>query len=92
MNRPIRKMSLIGLLLLLLLAFVLDLCAGPVRIPIQDIFRILVSSASKNNDWYFIVQHIRLPKAITAVLAGCGLSVAGLQMQTLFFDRSSTVS
>jgi iron complex transport system permease protein len=84
MNRPIRKMSLIGLLLLLLLAFVLDLCAGPVRIPIHDIFRILFSSTSKNNDWYFIVQHIRLPKAITAVLAGCGLSVAGLQMQTLF--------
>lgn len=77
-------MSLAGLLLLLLMAFVLDLCAGPVRIPINAIFRILFSSGPRNNDWYFIVKNIRLPKAITAVLAGCGLSVGGLQMQTLF--------
>lgn len=77
-------MSLAGLLLLLLMAFVLDLSAGPVRIPIHDIFRLLFSSGSRNSDWYFIVKNIRLPKAITAVLAGCGLSVGGLQMQTLF--------
>ena len=31
-----------------------------------------------------ILRAIRLPKAITAVLAGAALSVAGLMMQTLF--------
>ncbi|WP_431212274.1 iron chelate uptake ABC transporter family permease subunit [Puia sp. P3] len=30
------------------------------------------------------MEKIRIPKALTAVLAGCGLSVSGLQMQTLF--------
>jgi iron complex transport system permease protein len=84
MTSPIRKMRLIGLLLLLIMAFVLDLCAGPVRIPLHDIFRILFSTGSQHDDWHFIVKNIRLPKAITAVLAGCGLSVGGLQMQTLF--------
>src|SRR5215469_4898871 len=84
MNRPIRKLPIIGLLLLLVLAFLLDLSAGPVRIPLRNIFHILLHPGSGNDTWAFIVERIRLPKAITAVLAGCGLSVGGLQMQTLF--------
>jgi iron complex transport system permease protein len=39
---------------------------------------------SENTTWQYIVEKIRIPKAFTAVLAGCGLSVSGLQMQTLF--------
>ncbi len=31
-----------------------------------------------------IILHFRLPKAITAILVGSGLSVSGLLMQTLF--------
>src|SRR5579872_4460536 len=84
MKDPSRKLPLIGLLLLLVLAFLLDLSAGPVRIPPRTIFHILFRPASGNDTWAFIVERIRLPKAITAVLAGCGLSVGGLQMQTLF--------
>ncbi len=34
--------------------------------------------------WVNIIYKIRLPKAITALLAGAALSVGGLQMQTLF--------
>ena len=37
-----------------------------------------------NEGWIYIIEKIRLPKAMTAVLVGCGLSVSGLQMQTLF--------
>lgn len=85
MSGHTRRLSLIGLLLLLVLAFLLDVSAGAVRIPLHDIFRILLSSApSGDASWTFIVEKIRLPKALTAVLAGCGLSVGGLQMQTLF--------
>lgn len=84
MNDPSRKLPLAGLLLLLLLAFLLDLSAGPVRIPVREIFHILIGRTRGNDTWVFIIERIRLPKAITAVLAGCGLSVGGLQMQTLF--------
>src|SRR5579864_864130 len=85
MNVSLRKLSLMGLLLLLVLAFLLDISAGAVRIPLHDIFRILLSPAPGDDaSWSFIVEKIRLPKAITAILAGCGLSVGGLQMQTLF--------
>ena len=85
MNGQLRKLPLTGLLLLLELAFLLDISAGAVRIPLHDIFRILLApSPGDDASWSFIIEKIRLPKAITAVLAGCGLSVGGLQMQTLF--------
>lgn len=81
------RVRLAGLLLLLLLAFLLDISVGSVKIPLRDVFHILFSSSSSSSiddTWRFIVEKIRVPKACTAVLAGCGLSVSGLQMQTLF--------
>jgi iron complex transport system permease protein len=78
------KFRLAGLLLLLLIVFLLDIAIGSVRIPLREVFKTLFSLRSQNNTWQYIVEKIRIPKAITAVLAGCGLSVSGLQMQTLF--------
>src|SRR5580698_7851630 len=78
------KVRLTGLLLLLLLAFLLDLSTGTVNISLKEILRVFLSPSTADPTWQFIVKGIRLPKAFTAVLAGCGLSVGGLQMQTLF--------
>lgn len=39
---------------------------------------------SNNSTWDYIILNFRIPKAITAVLVGIGLSVSGLLMQTLF--------
>jgi len=78
------KVRLAGLLLLLFLAFLLDISIGSVKIPLKEVFHILFASSSADSTWNFIVEKIRIPKAMTAVLAGCGLSVSGLQMQTLF--------
>ena len=65
------KVRLAGLLLLLLLAFLLDISVGSVKIPLGDVFRLLFSSSSSIDDtWKFIVEKIRVPKACTAVLAG----------------------
>ena len=36
------------------------------------------------DSWKTIIQDYRIPKAITAVLVGSGLSISGLLMQTLF--------
>ncbi|MBE7169205.1 MAG: iron ABC transporter permease [Williamsia sp.] len=72
-----------GLFVLLLLAFILDIAWGSVSIPLPAIGKILFSSQG-NPTWQYIVERIRIPKACTAVLVGCGLSVGGLQMQTLF--------
>lgn len=75
---------MIGLLLVALgLLFALDLALGSVRIPLGDIVAILFGGESRQS-WEHIVLGYRLPRALTAMLAGAGLSVAGLQMQTLF--------
>ncbi|SDG95649.1 iron complex transport system permease protein [Dyadobacter soli] len=73
---------LLGILALAL--FCLDIMLGSVAIPFKEVFRIVTTGESESRAWLFIIEKIRLPKAITAILAGCGLSVSGLQMQTLF--------
>jgi len=71
--------------LVVLLAFVLDVALGPVRIPLPTVVRLLLGHAgSADTATSFIINQIRLPKALTAVAAGSGLAVSGLQMQTLF--------
>ncbi len=79
-----RGFLIIGLGLLLLVAFVLSLSLGSVRIPFGDIVSVLFGGEGTRPAWTTIVYTIRLPKALTAVLAGAALSVSGLQMQTLF--------
>lgn len=82
--RSVLSKWLVGLLpLLFLFSFLLDIAWGSVSIPLPAIGKILFSSHD-NPTWQYIVEKIRIPKACTAVLVGCGLSVSGLQMQTLF--------
>jgi iron complex transport system permease protein len=69
---------------LLLAAFAANLCLGSVSIPIDSILRILTGRPPGRASWASIVLLIRLPKALTALLAGSALAVAGLLMQTLF--------
>jgi iron complex transport system permease protein len=56
---------------------------GSIRIPIGDVLSVFTGRGADgiNSE---ILLNFRLPKAITAVLAGASLSVAGLMMQTLF--------
>lgn len=72
------------LVLLLVLAFVVSLSLGSVSIPLREIVRILAGEPALKESWGTIVLDFRLTKSITAVLVGAGLSLAGLQMQTMF--------
>lgn len=65
----------IGLSALLTVLFCLDVCSGSLWLwPFGEL------NPMEQN----ILHAIRLPKAITAILAGAALSVSGLIMQTLF--------
>jgi iron complex transport system permease protein len=79
-----RRPALIGLLGLLVTAFLLSLAIGSVNIPLEDIVKVLLGRDATKKAWTDIVLKFRLPKALTAALAGAALSVSGLQMQTLF--------
>lgn len=73
--------SLLSILLIGL--FVADLTFGSIHIPLSDIFDVF-SGKTEEGMYAEILLNFRLPKAITAILAGASLSVAGLMMQTLF--------
>jgi iron complex transport system permease protein len=73
---------LLGLLLLVVIA--LNLTLGSVRIPLRDILKVLFGQEGVKDSWVFIIQNYRLPKILTAILAGIALSASGLQMQTMF--------
>lgn len=79
-----RRVIALGLFPLLLAAFGLSLSLGSVRIPLGDLVDMLTGGEASVPAWAIIVHTIRLPKALTAVLAGAALSASGLQMQTLF--------
>lgn len=72
------------LLLFLLLAFLLNISLGSVTIPFGDTLSILAGGEAASSSWEYIIWNYRLPKALTAILVGIGLSLSGLLMQTLF--------
>ena len=70
-------------ILVLLFGF-LNISLGSVSIPFKAIFSILFNGENVTESWKYIVLNFRIPKAITAILVGSGLSISGLLMQTLF--------
>lgn len=72
------------MILSLIALFLVDLATGSVAIPLGQVLHILAGASSEKASWEKIVWLFRLPKAITAVLAGAGLAVSGLLMQNLF--------
>lgn len=81
-NRNTYLFALISLLLLL--ALFLNISLGQVAIPIKEVIKSLFGSTASKETWEYIIVNFRLPKAITAILVGIGLSISGLLMQTLF--------
>lgn len=73
-----------ALLLSLAVCFLLNISLGSVHIPIEDIASSLSGGQASKNSWEIIIWNYRLPKALTAILVGMGLSISGLLMQTLF--------
>ena len=66
--------------------FILNLILGSVAIPIGDVFAILFGNESESEVWTNIVMNTRLPQTLTAIACGAGLSIAGLEMQTVFHN------
>lgn len=79
------------LALLILVLFVLNLLLGTVHIPVRDVITILLNPVFRTEEagggsvvFSNIIWSSRVPQALTALMAGSGLAVSGLQMQTVF--------
>jgi iron complex transport system permease protein len=70
------------LIFLLIILFCLDIFFGSVSIKVSEVLKALFSETE--NSYETIILKFRLPKAITALIVGIGLSLSGLQMQTVF--------
>lgn len=81
-----KRISLLFALLTLglVILFVLNISFGSITIPFKEVFKSLTGGQSSKATWEYIIINYRLPKAITAILVGMGLSISGLLMQTLF--------
>ena len=80
-RQPIALIS-VAIIAVGLVLFALNLMIGSVSIPFEE-FRKAVFGGNEST-YHAIILDYRLPQAITALLAGIGLSVSGLLMQTLF--------
>ena len=75
--------GIIGIIILGIVLFVLNMFVGSVMVPFEDIFKVLLD-VNDDKTLSVIIFNYRLPQALTALLAGAALAVAGLLMQTLF--------
>ena len=69
---------------LLLLSLGLNISLGSVTIPFGETVTAILGGDTSQASWQYIIWEYRIPKALTAVLAGSSLSLSGLLMQTLF--------
>jgi len=80
-HRKKRIVFLTFLLMLICVIFVLSISMGSVRIPPSDVISSLMGNGTSLNE--VIVWNIRMPRAVSAILAGAGLAVSGAAMQSL---------
>ena len=83
MKRPVAFYMLL-IMASIFLFFFLNLVLGSVSIPLRAVWNILWGTGNESVIWQNIIWKSRVPQALTALVAGAGLSVSGLQMQTFF--------
>ena len=83
MKRPVAFYMLL-IMASIFLFFFLNLVLGSVSIPLRAVWNILWGPGNESVIWQNIIWKSRVPQALTALVAGAGLSVSGLQMQTVF--------
>jgi iron complex transport system permease protein len=79
---PIAVYTALGALVLIL--FALELMIGVVAIPPGALIDIFAGEVPERASWTRIVLDFRLPRAWAAALAGAGVGMTGLLLQTLF--------
>ena len=84
MNKQRHSVWFVLLSILVLVLFFADIFIGSVSISLNEIIQVFTGQLSKDTPQSIIILQSRLPKALTAILVGCALPVAGLLMQTFF--------
>lgn len=78
------KMLLVALSIPVLV--LINMAIGSVAVPLDEVWHIIIGQGSSSDVWTNIVLNTRLPQTLTAMACGAALSVAGLEMQTVFHN------
>lgn len=84
MSRSTTSLLMLLLAVSIIVFLILNLLLGTVSIPVGDVINILLGGECDNRIWTNIILKSRLPQSLTAAMAGAGLAVSGLLMQTVF--------
>lgn len=85
MRCPLKNTVLaLAILLSVVLFMFLNIALGSVSIPLPAVWDILTGTGEAPANWTNIIWKSRFPQVLTALVAGAGLSISGLQMQTVF--------
>lgn len=82
MTQTLPKMIVLTVAIVVLA--IVNLLLGSVDIPLKNVCQILLGNTDQPEIWQNIIWKSCLPQALTAIVAGAGLAVSGLQMQTVF--------
>lgn len=83
-KQPTFAIHFIVLILGLTACFVVNISLGSVSISFIDTIKVIFGSVTEESSNVYIIWNYRIPKALTAIFVGSGLSLSGLLMQTLF--------
>ena len=84
MNTRRNTVLIFSIIVFIIVFLLLNLVLGSVSIPFTSVWNVLTGGEGEPVAWQNIVWKSRLPQALTALVAGAGLSISGLQMQTIF--------
>ena len=85
MHGSIKNTLLWSAILLTVVRFiVLNMVLGSIHIPLGIVWDIMTGKEGTPINWTNIIWKSRFPQILTAIVAGAGLAISGLQMQTVF--------
>ena len=76
---------IVGIILCVVL-FLITISVGAIRIPIPDVIATIFHGPSGTELFDRALWNIRIPQALTAVVAGAGLAIAGVAMQSVLHN------
>jgi iron complex transport system permease protein len=77
-----KSIYILGGVILLFLMFIYSISVGAVSIPPYEVLKTLMGQ-NVSTKWDAIIWNIRLPQALAAIVAGIGLSITGVVMQSI---------
>jgi iron complex transport system permease protein len=75
----------LSLSILVIVAFILDIAIGSANITMGSFIKTIFGQITDESTKYIIFE-TRMPRAVTAIVVGGGLSLSGLLLQTLFHN------